>query len=102
MFFLGMAAFSLPVAHLVDRWSRRKAVGLMRSSGVPSLRHGTGRSYLAVLLPRMMVGVGESAFAAGGTAWITGVYPPALRGRVMGVFYLIIPLGATASFFLAD
>lgn len=28
MFFLSMAAFSLLVAHLVDRWSRRKTVGV--------------------------------------------------------------------------
>jgi len=101
MFFLGMAAFSLPVAHLVDRWSRRKAVGLMALVwSAFTFITGLGRSYLAVLLPRVMVGVGESAFAAGGTAWITGVYPPALRGRVMGVFYLITPLGATAGFIL--
>ena len=97
MFFVGMAAFSLPVAHLVDRWSRRKAVGLMALVwSAFTFITGLGRSYLGVLLPRMMVGVGESAFAAGGTAWITGVYPPALRGRVMGVFYLITPLGGMA------
>jgi MFS family permease len=101
MFFLGMAAFSLPVAHLVDRWSRSKAVGLMALVwSAFTFITGLGRSYLAVLLPRIMVGVGESAFAAGGTAWITGVYPPSLRGRVMGVFYLITPLGATAGFIL--
>ena len=101
MFFVGMAAFSLPVAHLVDRWSRRKAVGLMALVwSAFTFITGLGRSYLGVLLPRIMVGVGESAFAAGGTAWITGVYPPALRGRVMGVFYLITPLGGMAGFIL--
>ena len=26
---LGMAFFSFPISHLIDRWSRRKAIGLM-------------------------------------------------------------------------
>jgi MFS family permease len=101
MFFLSMAAFSIPVAFLVDRWSRRKAVALMALVwSAFTFVTGLGRSYLTVLLPRMMVGVGESAFAAGGTAWITGVYPARLRGRVMGIFNLIVPLGATLGFAL--
>jgi MFS family permease len=100
-FFLGMAVFSMPVAYLVDRWSRRKAVGLMALVwSAFTFATGLGRSYLGVLLPRMMVGVGESAFAAGGTAWITGVYPPRSRGRVMGIFNMIVPLGAFFAFAL--
>src|SRR5512135_2905725 len=101
VFFLSMAAFSIPVAHLVDRWSRRKAVAVMAIIwSVFTFLTGLGRSYLTVLLPRMVVGVGEAAFAAGSTAWITGVYPPAARGRVMGAFLLIAPLGAMAGFML--
>jgi len=101
MFFLGMAAFSIPVSYLVDHWSRRKAVGLMALFwSAFTFLTGLGRSYLTVLLPRMMVGVGESAFAAGGTAWIAGVYPPELRGRVMGIFNLAVPLGAALGFLL--
>src|SRR5512137_1603629 len=29
VFILGMALFSFPVAHMVDRWSRRKSIGIM-------------------------------------------------------------------------
>lgn len=61
---------------------------------------GLGRSYLGVLFPRLMVGAGEAAFAAGGTAWITGVYPPASRGRVMGLFYVLVPVGSSLGFVL--
>lgn len=101
LFFLSMAAFSLPVSYLVDRWSRRKAVGLMAIIwSAFTFITGLGRSYLTVLFPRMMVGVGESAFAAGGTAWIAGVYPPGSRGRVMGFFYLFMPLGAALGYIL--
>ena len=95
-FFLGMMAFSLPVSYLVDRWSRRKAVAVMAIVwSAFTFITGLGRSYLGVLLPRLVVGVGEAAFAAGGTAWITGVYPPGSRGRVMGVFNMAVPLGGS-------
>ena len=96
-----MAVFSMPVAFPVDRWSRRKAVALMALVWIACIFvTGLGRSYLSVLVPRMMVGVGESALSAGDTAWITGAYPAGLRGRVMGIFNLIVPLGATLGFAL--
>ncbi len=101
LFFLSMAAFSLPVSYLVDRWSRRKAVGLMAIVwSAFTFITGLGKSYVGVLIPRVMVGVGESAFAAGGAAWITAMYPPGSRGRVMGVFSLVVPLGASLGFLL--
>jgi MFS family permease len=94
MFFLGMAAFSLPVSYLVDRWSRRKAVGLMALVwSAFTFITGLGKSYLGVLLPRVVVGVGEAAFAAGGTAWISAMYPPGSRGKVLGIFNLAVPVG---------
>jgi len=101
MLFLGMAAFSLPISFLVDRWSRRKAVGLMALVwSAFTFATGLGRSYLGVLIPRLVVGVGEAAFSAGGTAWIAGVYPPSSRGRAMGIFHLLIPVGAALGFVL--
>jgi MFS family permease len=96
-----MMAFSLPVSYLVDRWSRRKAVAVMAIVwSTFTFITGLGKSYLGVLLPRMVVGVGEAAFAAGGTAWITGVYPPGSRGRVMGVFNMAVPLGGSLGLIL--
>jgi len=101
MFFLGMAAFSLPVSYLIDRWSRRKAVGLMAIVwSTFTFITGLGKSYLGVLIPRTMVGIGESAFAAGGAAWIAAVYPPESRGKVMGIFILVVPLGGALGFLL--
>lgn len=100
-FFLAMAAFSLPIAYLVDRWSRRKVVALMAMVwSVFTFVTGLGRSYLGVLFPRTMVGVGEGAFAAGGTAWISAVYPQESRGRVLGIFNLVVPVGASLGFLL--
>lgn len=101
MFFLAMAAFSLPIAYLADRWSRRKVVALMAMVwSVFTFVTGLGKSYLGVLVPRVMVGVGEGAFAAGGTAWISAMYPPESRGRVLGIFNLVVPIGASLGFLL--
>ena len=36
---LGMAFFSFPISHLIDRWSRRKAIGLMAILWSLSLIH---------------------------------------------------------------
>ncbi len=100
-FFLGMMAFSLPVSYLVDRWSRRKAIAVMAIVwSAFTFITGLGKSYLGVLVPRTIVGVGEAAFGAGGTAWITGVYPPGSRGRVLGIFNMLMVVGASLGFVL--
>lgn len=95
VFLMSIALCSLPIAFAADRWSRRKALGIMALiwSGFTFIT-GLGRSFLGVLFPRMVVGVGEAGFAAAGTAMITGAYPEQVRGRVLGVFNLAIPLGS--------
>jgi MFS family permease len=95
-FFLSMAFLAFPAAYLVDRWSRRKVLGLMAIIwSIFTYVTGLGRSFLGVLLPRMLVGVGEAGFAPAGTAMITAVYPQQARGRVLGIFNASIPLGAS-------
>ncbi len=95
LFLLSIAFFSLPVSYLVDRWSRRKAIAFMAVFwSIFTYITGLGKSFIGVLLPRSMVGVGEAGFSAGGTAMLTAAYPPESRGKVMGVFNLVIPLGA--------
>ena len=95
-FFLSMAVLAFPAAYLVDRWSRRKVLGLMAIIwSVFTYVTGLGRSFMGVLLPRILVGVGEAGFPPAGTAMITAAYPPQARGRVLGIFSASIPLGAS-------
>lgn len=95
VFLLSIALFSFPVAFLVDRWSRKKSIGLMAIIwSVFTFLTGKGLNFLTVIIPRAIVGVGEAGFSAGGTAMITAAYPKESRGKVMGVFNLVIPLGA--------
>ena len=91
----GMAFFSFPVAYLVDRWSRRKALTLMAMFwSAATLATGLARNFVAVLVPRFLVGLGEAGFVPGGTAMISASYPKARRGWAMGIFHIAIPLGA--------
>jgi len=95
IFILGMAIFSFPVAFLVDRWSRNKTIGIMAIlwSIFTSLT-GLANSFVTLIIPRSLVGVGESGFTAGGVAMVSAAYPHDKRSRVLGIFNIGIPLGA--------
>lgn len=94
-FLMGMALFAFPAAYMVDRWSRRKAIGLMAVLwSAFTFITGLGKSFTSVLVPRVLVGVGEAGFASGGTPLIAAAFPQEKRSRVMGIFNLAIPLGS--------
>lgn len=102
IFMICIALFSFPVAFLVDRWSRRKAVGIMAITwSVFTYITGLGRSFIGVIIPRALVAVGEAGFSSGGTAMIAAAYPVESRSRVMGIFNLSIPLGGALGVILA-
>jgi len=94
VFWLGLAAMTLPVAFVCDRWSRRKMLGILAItwSGFTFLT-GLGKNFITVFLPRMFVGVGESGFTSGGQALIVRAWPERLRGTVLASFLVISQLG---------
>lgn len=97
----GMAFFSFPIAYLIDRWSRRKAICLMAIFwSIATFTTGLAKSFVAVLIPRFFVGLGEAGFVPGGTAMISASYPKEKRGWAMGIFHIAIPLGAAAGVIL--
>ncbi len=101
IFLLSISFFSLPIAFLIDRWSRRKAVAIMAVIwSVFTFVTGLGKSFAGVFAPRIIVGVGEAGFSAGGTAMITAAYPSQSRGRAMGIFNIFVPLGAALGYIL--
>ncbi len=95
LFMLGMALFSFPISYLIDRWSRKKSIAIMAIlwSGLTYLT-GLATSFVGVLIPRSMVGVGEAGFTAGGTAMTSAAYSKQSRARTLGIFNIAIPLGA--------
>ncbi len=94
IFLLSIALFSFPIAYLVDRWSRRKAIGIMAILwSAFTFLTGKAWSFVTLAIPRSLVGVGEAGFSAGGTAMVGAAYSHKARGAAMGVFNMSIPLG---------
>ena len=85
---------TFPVSILVDRWSRRKTIGVMAVlwSLATALCAFTG-NFMQLLLARMLIGVGEAGYAPGGTAMIAGLYPQEKRSQMIGIWNASIPLG---------
>ena len=93
-YFLGIIICTLPVAHLVDAWSRKKMIGLMALawSGF-TLATGFVGGFTSLMLTRLGVGVGEAGYAPGGTALVSASYPEAQRARKLGIFNVFITVG---------
>ena len=79
---------------LADRYSRRLiiALGAFAWSGV-TLLTAFVHSYDSLLIRHTLVGVGEASFVTISPTFVADLFPEAKRGRVLGVFYLAIPVG---------
>lgn len=87
--------FTLPVSVLIDRWSRKKSIGLMSllwSFATLVCAFVTG--YRQLFAARAMIGVGEAGYAPGGTAMISALFPEEKRARMLGMWNASIPLGS--------
>lgn len=94
VFFLGVALFSMPIARLIDVWSRKKMIGLMAIVwSFFTVATGFVGGFASLLLARIGVGVGEAGFGPGGTALISASYPPEKRGGKLGIFNTFITIG---------
>jgi MFS family permease len=92
--FWSMVVFVIPIGALVDRWSRKKSIALMAI--IWSLATGAAAfttNFIQMLITRCVVGVGEAAYAPGGTAIISAMFKPEKRSRMIGIFLAGAPLG---------
>ena len=93
--------FTLPVGWLLDRWSRKKSIGIMSilwglGSAAGALTVGFGQLFAT----RCVVGVGEAGYGAGGTSLLSAVFRPGLRARVLGYQQAAIPIGQAVGILL--
>ncbi|MBI5509690.1 MAG: MFS transporter [Deltaproteobacteria bacterium] len=94
-FLVCVAGFALPVAFLVDRWSRRKGIALMAIAwSAATALTGFAGGLATLLVMRGLVGVGEAGFSSGGTAMLSAAFPEEKRAKVLGAFNASIPVGA--------
>jgi len=93
--YISIVVLTFPVSLLVDRWSRKRSVGLMVM--LWSLATGLAvfvRTFPQLLMTRLGVGVGEAGYAPGGTAMISAMYPMEKRSRMTGLWNASIPVGS--------
>jgi len=87
--------FSLPVSVLIDRWSRKKSIGLMALFwGAASLGCAFTRNFSQLFCARTAIGIGEAGYAPGGTAMISAMFSQQSRARMLGIWNASIPLGS--------
>ena len=89
-----IVAFVFPVSILVDRWSRKKTIGIMALLwSLATLACAFTKSFPQLLMARSGIGIGEAGYAPAGTAMLSGLFPPEKRSRMMGLWNISIPLG---------
>jgi MFS family permease len=93
--YMSIVLFTFPVSILIDRWSRRKTIGIMAVvwSFATAVCAFT-RTFPQLFTARTFIGVGEAGYAPGGTAMIAGLYPQEKRSWMIGLWNASIPLGS--------
>ena len=87
--------FTLPFSILVDRWSRKKSIGLMSIIwSLGTIACAFTRNFSQLFMARSVIGLGEAAYAPGGSAMISALFPENRRARMLGIWNAAIPLGS--------
>ncbi len=85
--------------YLGDRIQRRYLVaGSVMIWSLATVASGLAGSFLALLLARAVIGVGEAGYATVAPAIISDLFPKSRRTRMLAFFYVAIPVGAAAGY----
>ncbi len=57
-------------------------------------------TYTELLIRHTLVGIGEATFVTIAPTFVADLFPEEKRGRILGVFYLAIPVGTAAGYLL--
>lgn len=100
--FFGFYIIAAPfVGPLADRYSRKRIIagGALFWSGLTLLTAVT-HNYTDLLIRHTLVGVGEATFVTIAPTFVADLFAEDKRGRILGVFYLAIPVGSAAGYLL--
>ncbi len=87
--------FAFPISILIDRWSRKKSIGLMAVFwSIATASCAFARNFGQLFTARVAIGIGEAAYAPGGAAMISALFPEKKRAMMMGIWNSAIPLGS--------
>src|SRR5713226_949616 len=98
LFYMVAAPFTGPLA---DRYSRKVIIvlGAIFWSGLTLLTAVT-HTYRELLVRHTLVGIGEATFVTIAPTFVADLFPEEKRGRILGVFYLAIPVGTALGYVL--
>jgi MFS family permease len=93
--------FVIPTSFLIDRWSRKHAIGVMAilwslAAGASAFTKNFGQLFAM----RTAIGIGEAGYAPGGAAMISALFPEKKRSMFLGIWMASVPLGAAAGVIL--
>jgi MFS transporter, Spinster family, sphingosine-1-phosphate transporter len=100
--FLGFYIIAAPfVGPLADRYSRKLIIvlGALFWSGLTLLTAVT-HTYTELLIRHTLVGIGEATFVTIAPTFVADLFAEEKRGRILGIFYLAIPVGSAAGYLL--
>lgn len=91
---VGLALFAVPSTLVQHRIGARRWIACLAFAwGLASAATAFVRNGEELLLVRFLVGVAEAGFAPGAVLYFSTWFPSQYRGRVIGAFLLISPLG---------
>jgi MFS transporter, Spinster family, sphingosine-1-phosphate transporter len=98
IFYMCVAPFMGPLA---ERFSRKYVIiaGALIWSGATLLTAFT-YDFTGLVIRHTLVGIGEASFVILSPTFVADMFPENQRGRVMGVFYLAIPVGTALGYVL--
>jgi MFS family permease len=99
IFYASMGLFMGALADMVHR-PRLIAAGLAVWSALTAAS-GAARGFLTLALPRMFIGVGESALTPTSMSLLSDRFPPSRLGFASGFYYMGVPIGVGASLLIA-
>jgi MFS family permease len=99
-FFTYMIAAPL-IGWVGDRFARKNiiVIGIFIWSGFTFLTWLV-HDYNQLLFRHAIVGIGEASYATIAPTLIADSFPPAKRGRMLSIFYLGLPVGSAAGYFV--
>jgi ACS family tartrate transporter-like MFS transporter len=108
-FAFGYALFAIPSTLMLHRWGARRWIGItMIAWGLCSAATAFVKHPQGLYVVRFFLGMAEAGFTPGAMLYFSYWFPNRYRGRVLGIFLLIYPLGlivggpASSGLFLLD
>lgn len=84
---------------LADRFSRWILVGIsVILWSLASAGSGFAATFAMLVTMRMFVGIGEAGYGPSAPTLLSDFFPATMRGRVLSLFYMAIPVGSALGF----